>query len=130
MTCQSAKRRKPNIQTRAVVPSHHRCDFLFGGDLPLNFHLVAIGDSAGFTPSGAGRARAIGGAGPDCAAIARCGEVGGKSRRGEIAHGAAAFGLPEIDGLRACLMLPQHAYDLLFRKPGSLHLSVLEKAGH
>jgi hypothetical protein len=25
-------------------------------------------------------------------------------------------------------MLPQHAYNLLFHKPGSLHLSVLKKA--
>ena len=35
----------------------------------------------------------------------------------------------EIGGLRARLMLPQHANNLLFRKPGSLHLSVLHKAG-
>jgi hypothetical protein len=26
-------------------------------------------------------------------------------------------------------MLAQHAYNLLFRKPSSLHLSVLQKAG-
>jgi hypothetical protein len=26
-------------------------------------------------------------------------------------------------------MLAQHAYNLLFRKPGSLHLSVLQEAG-
>ena len=63
------------------------------------------------------------------------------SRRGEIAHHAAVFSLPvvkrpfrdavlvcEIGGLRGCLMLPQYAYNLLFHKPGSLHLSVLEKA--
>src|ERR1700738_5104250 len=55
---------------------------------------------------------------------------------------AAVFGLPiiqrrfrdpvlarEIGGLRARLMLPQHANNLLVRKPGSLHLSVLHKAG-
>ncbi|MET4519039.1 hypothetical protein ABIB81_008393, partial [Bradyrhizobium sp. I1.7.5] len=31
--------------------------------------------------------------------------------------------------LRTRLMLTQHANNLLFRKPGSLHLSVLQKAG-
>src|SRR6195256_3923625 len=36
--------------------------------------------------------------------------------------------LREIGGLRARLMLPQHANNLLFRKPGSL-LSILHKAG-
>ena len=78
--------------------------------------------------------------------IARCGEVGGISRRGLQTLGlgdihAAVFSLPvvkrrlrvavlacEIGGLRACLMLPQHANNLVFRKPGSLDLSVLEKA--
>jgi hypothetical protein len=35
----------------------------------------------------------------------------------------------KIGGLRTRLMLAQHADNLLFRKPGSLHLSVLQKAG-
>src|SRR6202035_2163966 len=35
----------------------------------------------------------------------------------------------EIGRLRARLVLPQHANNLLFRKPGSLHLSFLHKAG-
>jgi hypothetical protein len=54
----------------------------------------------------------------------------------------AEFGLPivqrrfrdavlagEIGGLRTGLLLAQHTNNLLFRKPGSLHLSVLQKAG-
>src|SRR3954469_23408099 len=35
----------------------------------------------------------------------------------------------QIGSFRTCLMLTQHANNLLFRKPGSLHLSVLQKAG-
>ena len=35
----------------------------------------------------------------------------------------------EIGGLCARLVLPQHPNNLLFRKPGSLHLSFLQKAG-
>jgi len=57
------------------------------GDLPLNFHPAAIRVSAGFTPSGADRATCdrpelVRVAQP----IARCGEVSGISRWGEIAQ--------------------------------------------
>jgi hypothetical protein len=40
--------------------------------------------------------------------------------------------VPDLSPLRihtVCLMLPQHTNDLLFCKSGSLHLSVLWKAG-
>src|SRR5580704_10808532 len=64
-----------------------------------------------------------------------------RSRLARDVH-PAEFGLPivqrrfrnavlarQIGRLRTRLMLAQHANNLLFRKPGSLHLSVLQEAG-